>query len=56
MRANLSLLLVILVSLTTGGCQAIVDIFQAGVWVGVIGVLVVVALIGFLVSKGRSRS
>jgi hypothetical protein len=37
------------------GCQAIADIFKAGVWVGAIAVIVVIALVIFLVAKvGRS--
>jgi hypothetical protein len=42
---------VLLVSLFFAGCQVIADIFQAGVWVGVILVVVVVAIIGFIVSR-----
>lgn len=32
------------------GCEAIGNIFEAGIWVGVIGVVVVVAVIGLIVS------
>lgn len=33
------------------GCQAIGSIFKAGVWAGVIGIVVLVAIILWLVSK-----
>jgi hypothetical protein len=56
MRTHLTLPLLLLLSLTMGGCQAIADIFQAGFWVGVVVVVAVVALIGFIVSRGRTRS
>jgi hypothetical protein len=49
----LQLLLVLFAALTLGGCEAIATIFQAGMWVGVIGVLVVVALVVFIVSLLR---
>jgi uncharacterized membrane protein YkvI len=35
------------------GCQAIADIFKAGVWVGIVVVLVVIFLVIFLVSKTK---
>lgn len=45
--ATLSLLL--LTSLTLAGCEVIADIFQAGFWVGVIVVLIVLFFIWLLV-------
>jgi hypothetical protein len=45
----------LLISLTLAGCQAIADIFQAGVWVGVVLVLVVLGAVAFFVSKARGR-
>lgn len=36
-------------------CQVITDIFQAGVWVGVIIVIAVIALIIYIVAKARRR-
>ncbi len=50
MRA-LHLLLLLLVTLALPGCEAIATIFEAGVWVGVIGVVLVLALVGFIVSR-----
>jgi heme/copper-type cytochrome/quinol oxidase subunit 2 len=49
------LLLIVLASLTAAGCELIVDIFQAGLVVGVILVLLVLGLIGFVVSRFRRR-
>jgi choline-glycine betaine transporter len=43
------------VSLLVAGCEAIAGIFEAGFWVGAIIVLIIVGLIAWLVSKGRSR-
>lgn len=52
MRALLFVLL-LLSTLMLGGCELIGDIFQAGVWVGVILVVLVVAGIAFLAAKLR---
>ena len=45
--------LVLFAALLSSGCELIGDIFQAGVWVGVIMVAVVVGLILMLVTKAR---
>jgi di/tricarboxylate transporter len=37
------------------GCEAIGDIFKAGVWVGILIVAVVIGLIVFLFSKGNKK-
>lgn len=39
---------------TLSGCQAIGDIFKAGVWVGIIVVVAVVLLVVFLVGKSKN--
>lgn len=52
MRA-LTVLLLMLMTTTLTGCELIGDIFRAGVWVGVIAVLAILALIGFLFSRTR---
>jgi hypothetical protein len=52
MRA-LTLILLLILTTTLTGCELIGDIFQAGIWVGVIAVLAVLALIGFLFSRTR---
>ena len=50
--SRFSLLLVLAALATTlTGCEAIGDIFKGGIWVGVIGVFVVVAIIFWLVGK-----
>jgi uncharacterized membrane protein YkvI len=38
---------------TLSGCQAIADIFKAGVWVGIIIVVVVIFLVVFLIGKSK---
>jgi hypothetical protein len=50
-RASLLLLLVLVVPLS--GCQAIATIFEAGMWIGVIMVVLVLAIVGFIVSRVR---
>jgi uncharacterized membrane protein YjjP (DUF1212 family) len=47
------LLLILILSLYS--CEFIADIFQAGVWVGVITVLIVIALVIYIVSRVRRR-
>ena len=50
--SRLSLLFVLaMLASTLTGCQLAGDIFKGGIWVGVIGVFVVVAIIFWLVSK-----
>lgn len=47
------LLLLVLLAISGGGCEVIGVIFKAGVWVGGLGVILVVVLIAFLVMKMR---
>ena len=47
----LLLMLMLLSTVTLAGCELVGDIFQAGMAVGVIGVLIVVALVIWLGSK-----
>jgi hypothetical protein len=54
MRA-LQVWLLVLLTVTLAGCDAILTIFEAGVWIGVIIVLVILALVAFLVSLFRRR-
>jgi hypothetical protein len=49
----LFVVLLILSTLTLGGCEIAGDIFKAGVWVGVLAVVLLIAGIGFLVAKMR---
>ena len=47
--------LTIVIATMTSGCEAIGAIFKAGVWTGVIAVVVVIALVAFVAMKaGRS--
>jgi hypothetical protein len=39
--------------LLLSGCEAIGTIFEAGIWVGVIGVVVILAVIGLVVAAVR---
>ncbi|HZJ30739.1 MAG TPA: hypothetical protein VFD21_04180 [Vicinamibacterales bacterium] len=50
----LRLLLVLVATISLTACEAIGHIFQAGMAVGVIMVIFVIALIGFLVAKMRA--
>jgi hypothetical protein len=52
MRA-LAILMVLLLTTTLTGCELVADIFRAGFWVGVVVVVAILALIGFLVSRTR---
>jgi hypothetical protein len=53
-RNTLAAFLVALLALPLAGCEAIGDIFQAGMAVGVLMIVIVIAIIGFLVAKIRS--
>lgn len=50
----LRLLLVLVATISLTACEVVGDIFQAGMAVGVIMVVAVIALIGFLIAKIRS--
>ena len=47
-------LMLAMLSVTLTSCEAIAGIFKAGIWVGVIVVVAVVALILYLVGKSKS--
>ena len=51
--AWLQLVIVMLASLTVAGCELAGDIFQAGVWVGVVFVVLLIAVVGFIAAKLR---
>jgi hypothetical protein len=55
MKENNGWLFAFLLIIITGtsSCQAITDIFKAGVWVGVIVVVLVIGLIFWLISRGK---
>jgi hypothetical protein len=46
-------LLLVVQSIFLSGCEAIGDIFKAGVWVGILVVIVVVGIIAMIVSKAK---
>ncbi len=54
-KYNLSKVFFLLATIiiTLSSCQAIGSIFKAGVWFGIIGVVVIVAIIFWLISKAR---
>ena len=52
---SLRLILVLLAALALPGCEIVGDIFQAGMAVGILLVIAVVALMIFLIGKVRSR-
>ncbi|HYB97005.1 MAG TPA: hypothetical protein VEC39_18680 [Vicinamibacterales bacterium] len=43
----------VLLGISTAGCEVIGGIFKAGVWVGAIGVILVVVLLVVIVAKVR---
>jgi hypothetical protein len=43
----------VFLSLLLSSCQAIAGIFKAGIWVGVIGVVIVVGIILWLIGKAK---
>jgi uncharacterized membrane protein YkvI len=40
-------------SMTLAGCEAIGDIFKAGVWVGALFIVIIIAIVGFIAAKIR---
>jgi hypothetical protein len=53
-KINNSIVALILFSLSLlSGCQVIGDIFKAGVWVGILLVVVVVGIIVMIISKAK---
>ena len=53
MSRYLPLALLVMASMASAGCELVGDIFKAGVWVGVLMVVVVIGLLGFLAAKVR---
>lgn len=47
------LVLLVLLSLASAGCEVIGDIFQAGFWVGTIVVIIILAGVAMLASRLR---
>lgn len=46
-------LLMILFAVTLTSCEAIAGIFKAGIWVGIVIVVIIVAIIFWLINKAR---
>ena len=53
MKNLIPMFVAFLMMLTFESCEAIGGIFKAGVWVGVVAVVAVVALIIFLFTRGK---
>lgn len=51
-----SILVILFLNFGLSSCAAIGEIFKAGVWVGVIIVVAVIALILFLISRGSNKN
>jgi len=49
----LMLVLLVMASMTLAGCEAIGDIFKAGVWVGALFIVIIIAIVGFIAAKIR---
>ncbi|MDQ2864159.1 MAG: hypothetical protein M3R50_11045 [Bacteroidota bacterium] len=47
--------LLIFMSVAFSSCQAIAGVFKAGMWFGVIGVIVIVVIIFWLISKAGKK-
>jgi hypothetical protein len=50
---SLSLVLLVLSAISVAGCELAGDIFEVGVWAGVITVVLVIAIVGFIAAKLR---
>ena len=51
----LRLIGVVVLALSVSACEAIGTIFEAGIWVGVMMVVVVLAIVAFIAAKLRRR-
>ena len=49
----LSVFLLVVIAAMTSGCEAIGTIFKAGVWTGIIAVVVAITLVAFVAMKMR---
>ena len=50
---SMRLILASTVLLALAGCETIGNIFEAGVWTGIIGVVIIVAIVLFIVGRMR---
>jgi hypothetical protein len=51
--SSMRVILAALTALALAGCEVIGNIFEAGMWTGVIGIIVIVAIIVYVMSRGR---
>ena len=49
----LMLVLLVVASISASGCEVIGDIFKAGVWVGALFIVIIIAIVGFIAAKIR---
>ena len=49
----LQLMLLVLVAVTTSGCELAQGIFKAGAWMGALAVILVIGLVAFVAAKIR---
>ena len=54
MKQAVAFMLLVISTIMLAGCELVGDIFEAGVWVGVILVILVVGLAVWLFSRGRT--
>ncbi len=54
MNQAVTFALLVISTTMLAGCEFVGDIFEAGVWVGVILVLLVIGLVVWLFSRGRT--
>ena len=47
------LVLLLMATVTMAGCELAGDVLEAGVWMGAIGVILVIAIVGFVVARIR---
>ena len=53
LRRYWMLVLLVLASFSVSGCEAIAGIFKAGVWTGVVMIVILIAIVGFVAAKIR---
>ena len=56
MFKNLALFLFVFMIGLLGGCAVVGDIFKAGVWVGILIVVAILALVIFLITRSSNKS
>ena len=54
MNQAITFTLLLLSAMMLAGCELVGDIFEAGVWVGIILVVLIIGLVVWVFSKGRT--